>query len=226
MPLGLFTILGPSFQNPKAFSWHNKLTEYKSKVEYALSSFSNADLTSPMKQRGRKMLSITSDFVSQVLRQKSVTIEEYSSYTAKMLPFIKENLDDSAKMQIDAVMEAISKWKEELGPESWRNLYVVIPTVWPVSKESPREQIFLRLMEPEEVDNHLIIGEGIKTIDEARTLLGRIVVDRAVGRLVFTISNERNRALTQALSSQKDVVANSARKAILELEQRSYSSPK
>ena len=217
MPLGIFTILGPSLQNPAACSWLDKLGDYSSRVAYALATLEHADLTEAMRQRCRDMLSITHDFVSGVLARRSIRLEEYSAYTAQMLPFIHLNLDDAARIQARAVTAAITRWKRELGPELWRRLYVVIPTVWPVSRESPRQQIFRQLMDPEEVNNRLIIGEGVGSIEEARTLLGRIVADRLVGRLVFTFDGEKNRALTAALSSPKDIVADSAREALSEL---------
>ena len=186
MPLGIFTILGPSFKNLRGFSWVDKLEPYASQVSYALGALDHSDLGEPLRRRCRDMLSITHEFVTGVLERRSISLEEYSAYTAQMLPFIHLNLDDAARIQAHAVTEAISRWRQELGPELWRQLYVVIPTVWPVSRESPRQQIFRRLMDPEEVDNRLIIGEGVRTIDDARTLLGRIVSDRLVGRLVFT----------------------------------------
>ena len=217
MPLGIFTILGPSLKNPQGFSWVQKLKPYAAKVAYALSALEHADLTGAMRQRCRDMLSITHDFVTGVLSRKSLHLDEYSNYTAQMLPFIHLNLDDAARLQARAVTEAISAWKRELGPKLWRQLYVVIPTVWPVSRESPRQQIFRKLMDPGEVDNRLLIGEGVRSIEEARSLLGRIVADRLVGRLVFTLDGEKNRALTAALSSPKDIVADSARQALSEL---------
>ena len=217
MPLGIFTILGPSFNNPRGFSWTDKLEPYASKVGYALAALEHSDLGEPWRQRCRDMLSITHEFVTGVLARESIRLEEYSAYTAQMLPFIHLNLDEAARLQAHAVTQAISEWKQELGPELWRQLYVVIPTVWPVSQESPRQQIFRRLMDPEEVDNRLIIGEGVRSIDDARTLVGRVVADRLVGRLVFTLDGERNRALTAALSSPKDIVADSARQALSEL---------
>lgn len=216
MPLGLFTILGPSLENRHAFSWQGKLESYASKVSYALETLEHADLPEAIVQRCRDMLSITRDFAARVLRRKSILLEEYSAYTAQMLPFIHLNLDEAAKLQVAAVTRAMRQWQRELGPELWRELYVVVPTVWPVSRESPRQQIFRRLMDPDEVDNRLIIGEGVRSIDDARTLLGRVVADRLVGRLVFTLDGDRNRALTEALSSQKDIVADSARQALSE----------
>jgi hypothetical protein len=76
-----------------------------------------------------------------------------------------------------------------LGQDAWRDLYVVIPTVWAVEVENPRKEMFKQLMDPERVDTHLITSEYPRNHSDARTLLGRVVGDRAIGRFVFGVDS-------------------------------------
>ena len=115
---------------------------------------------------------------------------------------------------MDACIEALGVWRDELGPDAWRKLHVVVTTIWPVSEHSPRWQLFRSLMDPDTVGTHLIVGEGVKSTEEARDLLGRIVADRLAARLIVGIDDDCGRRMTQCLSSRTDVVADSAYRAL------------
>ena len=86
-------------------------------------------------------------------------------------------------------------------------MYVLIPTVWPVALNSPRLQLFHRLINPDKIHTHIITSEYPRSIEEARTLLGRVVGDRSVGRLVFGTEDTKAKMKVLALSSRTDVVA-------------------
>jgi len=69
-------------------------------------------------------------------------------------------------------------------------------------------------MHPDRVETHLITSEWPRDHGEVRTLLGRIVGDRAIGRLVFGDATEEQRVKTMGLSSGVDVVMDDALPAI------------
>ena len=50
-------------------------------------------------------------------------------------------------------MAALLKWKERLGAELWREVYVVIPTVWPVASQNPRLELFRNLLDEDQVSD-------------------------------------------------------------------------
>ena len=218
IPLGLFTILSPYFGNPKATSWFRPLSAYRDQVSEALQAFphGSASLDERIRPWVEDFLHATDAYVGETLARRSVVLNDYQAYTARVRPLIRESMDLAAKLQVEAVTRAMLRWKEMLGPAQWKQLYVVIPAVWPVAEHSPRWQIFRSLMDPEEVDTHLLMGEGVADEEQARTLVGRIVADRLAGRLVFGIEDERGRRMTQCLSSPTDVVSDSAYKALRE----------
>ena len=55
--------------------------------------------------------------------------------------------------QSDANVAALLKWKERLGAELWREVYVVIPTVWPVASQNPRLELFRNLLDEDQVSD-------------------------------------------------------------------------
>lgn len=220
MPLGLFTIVSPYFQNPLATTWVDAMRRFGEKVAAALAALPNGAGALPehLLTVSQKMLDHTRTYVTRTLEQRSVTIEAYETYCGWMRPLIRVAMDEAARLQVNAVTTAMLRWKAMLGPDQWRRLYVLIPTIWPVSDHSPRQQIFRSIMDPETVDTNLLIAEGVSGQETLRDLLGRIVADRTAGRLILGVEDERGRRMTQCLSSRTDVVSDSARKALLEFE--------
>ena len=90
----------------------------------------------------------------------------------------KECMQVATKEQADANVRALLEWKNKLGPELWRELYVVIPTVWPMSRTNTRFELFRGLLDHDRVETNIFCSEYPRTMDESRALLGRIVGDR------------------------------------------------
>ena len=220
MPLGLFAIVSPYFQNPRATTWVDTMRRFGEKVAAALGAFTDGAgmLPQHLMAVSREMLEHTHAYVTRTLEQRSVTPDAYETYCSSMRPLIRVAMDEAARMQVNAVTTAMLRWRTMLGPQQWRRLYVLIPTIWPVSDHSPRQQIFRSVMDPDMVDTNLLIAEGVSGQEALRDLLGRIVADRAAGRLVMGVEDARGQRMTQCLSSQTDVVSDSARKALLEFE--------
>ena len=122
----------------------------------------------------------------------------------------KDTMKFATKEQADANVSALLEWKERLGPALWREVYVVIPTVWPVAGNNPRLEIFRNLLDEDRIDTNIFCSEQPRSLDECRTLVGRIVGDRAVGRFVFGLGSHETMMKTVALSSPVDVVLDDA----------------
>merc|ERR1712154_750846 len=105
-------------------------------------------------------------------------------------------------------------WKDMMTDSEWKNLYVVIPTVWVTSKNNPREQLFRLIMDKENQNTHIIIGENIKNEYEARILCGRVVHDRIMARFIFGIKDTWSQRKCQGLGSQTDSLWDYMRRSI------------
>ena len=131
-------------------------------------------------------------------------------------PRIKQLMKAATKAQADACVRQLISWKDMLGPSEWRELYCVIPTVWAVGAENPRKTMMRQLMDKDRIDTHIITSEYPRNHAEARTLLGRVVADRDIGRLVFGDETKEQRIKTMGLSSEVDVVQDDSLLAIWE----------
>jgi hypothetical protein len=100
--------------------------------------------------------------------------------------------------------------------EKWKDVYALIPTIWPVSGINPRLQVLSQLMSPEQVKTQVLMLENGGTLQDKRATLGRIVGDRAAAFLILNTKTESQRRLTFALSTKQDLLANSCADAITE----------
>jgi len=124
-------------------------------------------------------------------------------------------MKEATQLQANLCIRQIIDWRDNLlSAEEWRELYVVIPTVWAVHEDNPRKEMFRQLMHPGRAETHLITSEWPRGDGEASTLLGRIVADRAIGRLVFGDETADQRMKLMGLSSGVDVVLDDALPAI------------
>ena len=133
----------------------------------------------------KAMLSSVIEFCETCLSTGMLDLSAWGQLNQENFPRIKLCMKAATKAQADACVKQIVKWRDKLGAEAWRDLYVVIPTVWAVDGENPRKEMFKQLMDEDRVQTHIISSEYPRNHSDARTLLGRVVGDRAIGRFVF-----------------------------------------
>ena len=73
--------------------------------------------------------------------------EEWAEMNKNNFWRAKECMQLATKEQADANVKALLKWKDRLGPKLWREMYVIIPTVWPMSRTNTRLELFRGLLE-------------------------------------------------------------------------------
>mmetsp|Transcript_838 Transcript_838/g.1278 ORF Transcript_838/g.1278 Transcript_838/m.1278 type:complete len:420 (-) Transcript_838:25-1284(-) len=210
-------ILHQSILNATAIESNKKCT-HNNKEDEEKDSHSNNNCTLPppaMLETVLSMLTSIIHFCHTCLTTKQLNLPLWTKLNQENFPRIKRCMQEATSLQANSTIRQIQHWKDTvLSPQEWRELYVVIPTVWAVDRNNPRKEIFQRLMHPDRVETHLITSEWPRDHGEVRTLLGRIVGDRAIGRLVFGDATEEQRVKTMGLSSGVDVVMDDALPAI------------
>ena len=161
------------------------------------------------------MLKSIINFCQHSLTTRHLNLTHWTKLNQQSFPLIKKCMSEATNLQAKLCTRQIIDWKDNLlTSQEWDQAYVVIPTVWAVDKNNPRKEMFRQLLNPNRVDTHLITSEWPRTHGEVRTLLGRIVGDRAIGRMVFGDETEERRVKTMGLSSGVDVVMDDALPAI------------
>ena len=217
IPLGIFAIIAPYFNNPQSQEWINPLQRFQSMVEAAQQALNNASLDTKTINHNKAMLTLAAEYLSDCLAKKNANHNDFIIFSEQIFPFIEESTFNAARLQVQDTIPELLKWKQKLG-KKWRDLYVVIPTVWPVSGRNPRQQIFEKIMDQERIKTHIIMLEGVKNKDEALTSIGRIVADRTVARLVFGTRTATSRSMVCALSTPRDIISDACEAALKEIE--------
>lgn len=209
--LGLFTFVSPYFKCPEGNAgWQRALAGYHDKVKVALAAAKDishrTDVNRTFVDHCAKMLTMVSEYIQSCFDKNSVSVEEFRAFTRAFLPLIEVSVANACRLQCEAALPALRRWKAELGA-AWRDVYVLIPTVWPVGGYNPRRQLFETLLDADRADTHIIMMEGAADVEAARTTMGRVVGDRTVAHLVFGKETPNARALVCALSSPRDLVS-------------------
>ena len=173
-------LVSPFLSNPGSTAWHGPMKNYLAKVEAIIQALHSS--THLKRELPMAVLSSVSGFLRSCLEKLKLNEEEWDDLNRDNFWRIKECMMLATKEQADESVKALMKWKNKLGPDLWHNVYVVIPTVQPVARTNPRFEIFRNLLDEDRVETHIICSEYPRNEEEARTLLGRVVGDRAIGR--------------------------------------------
>ena len=194
------------------------IQEEKKDDEANISEILDKDGLPPQEMREcmNEMLTSVINYCEDCLSTGVLDTSKWEQINKENFPRIKQCMTASTKAQADACVRQLVSWRDMLGPVEWRELYCVIPTVWAVGAENPRKTMMRQLMDEDRIDTHIITSEYPRNHAEARTLLGRVVADRAIGRLVFGDETKDQRVKTMGLSSEVDVVQDDALSAIWE----------
>ena len=88
-----------------------------------------------MRETMLAMLTSAIDYCEECLKMGVLDVRKWEQLNQSNFPRIKECMIAATAAQADACVRTIVKWRDMMGPTEWRDLYVVIPTVWAVGQE-------------------------------------------------------------------------------------------
>lgn len=223
LPMNIFTIISPFFKNPKSPMWQDKLKQLQGVISTNLQMLSSISSTEGRPwissvfcdenltfDDHKSMLSLALDYINRCFNSKSVDIIGYKNFTEHYLPYTAKALTCASQIQSKAAMIELKKWRSSLGAKEWREVYVIIPVIWPVARMNPRQLIFEQLLDKDRIKTHIIKAEGAMSIEEARTTSGRVIADRTMAHFVFGYKKPEHVDFNLALSTRRDLVASKA----------------
>ncbi len=222
LPMGVFFLISPYFDNVahRPEGWEEPLIEYQQHVETIKERLQKSDIREATSIRANKMLDMVHQYLQDCIANGAGDEQSYSAFAHKIIPYVAEAMKAAVGSQVEAGLSAMKKWKQELGPQEWDKLHVLIPVVWPVAQGNPRRQLFEHLMTPERAKTN-IFEVHARSHDEARTTLGRIKGDSVMASLTFDKNTDFGRMSYLRLSSPTDLV-----QGVTGEEMKIYSQPK
>jgi len=216
-PLGLFSILAPYLEGHDTTAWTEPLRAYREVLATGRSAVPNCGLPDEGVGASTEILTGAIEFADAALAEGSFSIDEFKTFTTGVHAAIETNMRLAAEDLVAGVTKQVTEWRDVIGPEEWKELYVVILAIWTTEVRNQHWVILRNLMDPENVDDHLItisVGEFDEvTVPVALDNLARIVQDKIAAVMVFSDLPDEAR-LQVALADPVDLLADAVAMAI------------
>jgi hypothetical protein len=188
-------------------------------VEATLDSLGDSSLPAQAQAHARTILTESRTFIQETLARGEISLDGYRAYSGRILEAVLALRYFATETQVRAVVAQLEAWRDDMGAERWRELSAVVIAPYTIGSETPNLQCLRFVMDPERVEDHLIVvgGDYGKDVDTAVSVLSRLYTDRFVARMVFTGNSAEDRANIRSLSSQRDFMADTTGAALQKL---------
>lgn len=219
IPLGIFSIMSGYAQNAKNQQWYDALNDFQSSVMLTATYIGRLDynfLGGDAYEACGEVISATTQYMTSLLNGSVVfTLENFSAMTHPLAGAIGTLQTIAANTQVACMKQMLEGWKAMIGDDAWNQMYVVISALWTLSVENAHEMIIKSMMDPDLQETHVIVSEAIETLDDALTLLGRIVGDRVMAECVFDPNGtETEKEDIYSLSTRRDLLSQAVEAAL------------
>jgi hypothetical protein len=216
IPLGIFVQIGEYAAYPGNGQWIAPLQAYRAQLVAAQAQVNKVtpSLNAFERSACQSIFTKSLSFIDGILGAKTFTLEAFRTYTASVTTEIQFCMKQAGVYQVTGMTEVVRELKQILGSK-WDDVYVVVAAIWTLTKENIHELIIKHQMREERRETHVIVSEAVPTLDDARTLLGRIVGDRVIGEYVFnpngTPAEKEN---IYSISTSRDLLSQVAKEVL------------
>lgn len=209
VPLDLYVIVAPYLEAPAGGAWQGALAASGERIRAALALLEDSELTASARGDARTVLEASLAFVEEALARGDFSEEGYKAYSRAVFEAVGRLRAYATEIQIEAVVGLLERWRDEMGPERWRELSAVVIAPFTLSGENAVAQILRRMMDPERVERRLIVigGDYGRDVDVAVSVFGRLYLDGLAARLIFAQDTALGEEMTQSLSTARDLMA-------------------
>lgn len=216
IPLGIFSIVSAYFEYGAGRQWQPALQDYMAKVQLVLDNLQLIGLPDSFTRVAcEDILKRSLTYMQTINGGGTLSADSFATYARALTSHIAFCQDVAARNQVTVMTGVLNGWKTMLGEAAWDKMYVVVSAIWTLSKESAHELIIKATMKEALRETHVIVSEAVPTLDDAKTLLGRIVGDRIMAELVFdpnggTVGKEN----IYSLSTRRDLLSQAIEKIV------------
>lgn len=216
IPIAIYAVIAPYLQSPAAPQWQDKLRTVSAQLHAARAGLDTSALKDTALEQARYILDQSAAFTDEALKAGTFTIEGFQAYARRILPANVILRTLAAETQMVAVVELLETWRDEVGPDRWKNLSAVVIAPFTIGSETPNLQALRFVMDPEKLKDRLIVvgGDFGADPDRAVGVFARLYMDRLGSRLVFGLDHPDSPPIVRALSSQRDFLADPAEAAL------------
>jgi len=207
IPLGIFSIIAPYLNGSTNAEWASALSDFGGTLRNARGLLSEAEMPQDLEASSRIILDAGLAYIEDTLAGRQISIASFQKLSSSVYPSIRTNMQFAAEAQILGVREIMKTWKQKIGEERWRDLYVVVLSLWTTSVLNQNSIILRTLMDPDRVNSHLIDLPTAEfpadPVFIALDNLARIVQDNVAAGMVFPT----DQVVADALKGPEDLLS-------------------
>ena len=162
-----------------------QLRDYRKLIVDAKSSLADRGFSETQLQRQKKIIDDSLAFLNAAIDNRRVQKTALDEFARQMAPVLLENVDEAARVELDALHSHVTEWRHQMTPDEWKALYVVVMVAHMPRDEELTVQYFQRLLGDPIEGHRIICAEGLWEEPRALELLATHLIDGAAGVAFF-----------------------------------------
>ena len=185
LPLGVYSASRGQLEQPTNLRWMERFKTLLSQVDRAQADLTQASFTEPQRVRQQKILTLSRVYLEEVIKRQNVDSASATQYARTVAPLLLANATDAAKVQIDALDQAVRELSKKLNPGEFEKAIAVI-----TGPKTPREgnlqyQYFVYAFGPGSAVTRVLYMESIFDREAALGVLRTVLNDRMASQAFF-----------------------------------------
>jgi hypothetical protein len=173
--------------NPTDTSWHGPMQAYRTRCQTALESLGALEVSKEEREILQAILTRNLSFMDECLKKKAFTSADLEKYAHACAPYFAKTIAIAAQAQVGHWMNVLEQWQKMLGPD-WQRTYAASNSIYVTRQNNILFTVLAQFMGEEAIGDRLLLLETTEfttTPEKMLDLLGRIVSDRALGKVFF-----------------------------------------
>jgi hypothetical protein len=163
-----------------------ELRDYRKLIVDAQSSLGARGFSDVQLQRQQKIINDSLTFLDAAIQNRQVPKSALDNFARQMSPMLPANVDEAARVELDALRSHVSEWRHQMTSDEWKALYVIV-----IGAHMPRDseismQYFERLLDEPIEGRRIIFAEGLWEEPRALDLLGTWLTEARALRFLET----------------------------------------
>jgi len=185
IPFAVFLMFDQSDFGPLTDERITELRDYRKLIVDARSSLGDRGFSETQLQRQQKIIDDSLAFLDAAIENRQVQKTELDEFARQMAPVLLENVDEAARVELDALHSNVTEWRHRMTPDEWKALHVVVMVAHMPRDEELTVQYFQRLFDDPIEGHRIICAEGLWEEPRALELLATHLIDGAAGVAFF-----------------------------------------
>jgi hypothetical protein len=185
--MAVYQLVAPYLGNPEDPAWRTPMAQYLATNEATLAGIDALDLPEDAKTSAKTLLTNNIAFMKECLKNGTFSTEQLRKFTTGQRGAIEGVVEYAARTQASHWMRVMAEWKTLIGKD-WDKTYGVTNTLYVTRTNNILYTIMAQFFGKEAFNDRLLLFETTNfttTPDQMIDELGRIVSDRALGRMFF-----------------------------------------